>query len=63
MITSSGGHSPIGSQLIETLVIALHSDAGVDVKSDRVKFVTVFLCGARIVSEETVRTSELNRGD
>lgn len=42
--------------LIETLVIALHSD--------RVKFLTVFFGGARIiVSKETVGINELNRSD
>ena len=48
-------------KLIVTLVIALHSDVGVDVKSDRVEFLTVFMGGARIVSEQTVRINELNR--
>ena len=49
--------------MIETLVIALHSDVGVVVKSDRAEFFDSFLGGTRIVSRETLRINELNRSD
>ena len=50
--------------MIETHVIALHSDVGVDVKSDRIELFDSFFFGeARIVSEETVRINALNRSD
>ena len=49
--------------MIETLVIALHLDVAVDVKSDRVEVFDKFLGGRRIVSKETVRINEWNQSD
>ena len=53
--------------LIKTLVIALHPDVGVDVKSDRVEFFWQFFFfgGTKIVSKETptVSINELNQND
>ena len=50
--------------MIETHMIALHSDVGVDVKSDRIELFDSFFFGeARIVIEETVRINEWNCSD
>ena len=50
--------------MIETHVIALHSDVGVDVKSDRIELFDSFsLVKREFVSEKTVRINELNRSD
>ena len=50
--------------MIETHVIALHSDVGVDVKSDRIELFDSFFFGeARIANEQTVRINEWNCSD